>query len=565
MADDLIPPQIRNGGTGSVQVGGAGGRDYRDVQSPENVRTDLPDNGAAARAAALSGLFKEFEGVSSDVYNKVQTHAGELAGAASGATGSPGYKQGLERFTAYGRAFNNAATGAYAVQAEAQADDAATSQRIKANNNPDTFVATYTATRDAVLKNAPADAVPMLTELYNKRLAQGLASIRGDQLVEQKNLQRKTYDEGIQRDTSSVAILQGSENPQDHLEAADQWVKLSAKINGGVTSGLYSTAEAQAMEINAHREVTAQVFQTQVDKELARPDGHTDILLNNFRSAHIANLSNPNEPPILSEAEYQKLMQDATTKIREARLLQEMEKVQGQTAERLKHEAGDDQYTSQFFQGGLTVRGIDNGLRNGDLTAPMARTLYGLVEGNIANGKGNTTLLFKLHNDPGLLDMKPADVLRYVGPGGLNGTQAETLAKEIDTRNNGYENTQQFRQGRDAIGAELKIPPGDHIDSLDPEKAKAYVNAVQEYRHIIDATDPAKRTQSMATAAETAITHIRQREATSQITQFQNDIKAQTSSHGPGSGVPWSKEKMDAYVKDKEAAIARAQAVAKGQ
>ena len=109
-----------------------------------------------------------------------------------------------------------------------------------------------------------------------------------------------------------------------------------------------------------------------------------------------------------------------------------------------------------------------------------------------------------------------------------------------------------------------KIPPGDHMDALDPEKAKAYTEAVQEYRHIVDATDPSKRTSSMATAAQTAIATIRRREATVEVTQIQNDMKLAMSSHGPGSGVPWSQEKLDKYMKDKQSAFKQAQATAKG-
>src|SRR5438132_5188212 len=111
----------------------ASGIDYRSLQAPDQVRTDLPDSGAAARAQALHAAFKEFEDVSGNIYNQVQTHAGALAGAASGDTGHPQYREGLARLTAYGRAFNNAATGAYAVQAEAQAEDAAARRRVQAN------------------------------------------------------------------------------------------------------------------------------------------------------------------------------------------------------------------------------------------------------------------------------------------------------------------------------------------------------------------------------------------------------------------------------------------------
>ena len=316
MADDFIAPIEPGQGTASQGQRPLGGApDYRQLQNPAQVRTDLPSSGAAERAAELGRVFKEFSSEAINVSNTLGTQAGAIAGAAAGATGHPQYRQGLERFSAYSQAFNNAATGAYAIQAEAAADDAASRLRVEANNDPATFAATFSARRDAVVKQAPPQAQAMLTELYNKRLANGLAAISGDRATEIRNTQRNIYDEGVQRQTSRVAILQGSPNPQDQLAAEDEHAKLSALIEGGVASGLYSKAEAEAMHVNSMRAITAQVFQTQFDRELNGPDGALGAvkLLDNFQSAHLTNLADKNAVPILSEPEYQKLYADGVS------------------------------------------------------------------------------------------------------------------------------------------------------------------------------------------------------------------------------------------------------------
>lgn len=541
---------------------GSVGVDYRELQAPEQVNTDLPDNGAAARAAALGGLFKEFEGISGDIANKAATQAGAIAGAASGNTGAPDYKQGLARFTAYGRAFNNAATGAYAVEAEAQADDAAARLRVQANNNPDTFRATYGAVRDAVLKEAPPDAKAMLAELYNKRLASGLAAISGDQAQEQRTLQRQVYDEGVARLTSRVAILQGSANPQDQLEALDEHTKLSLLIDGGKNAGLYSDAEAKAMNIGAMRTITAQVFQTQVDRELAKPDGDVITLLDRFREAHQQNLANTNEEPILSEPEFQKLMGDATTKIREQNLLVSMNKREGKTAEELKYEAGDKNYTSLLFKGQLTERLLDLGVTNGDLKPETARALRSqMLNGDQA--KSDQAAVFKLHNDPNFLDFSVQDVANY--PGNISWADRLKAVDEIQKRNNSWEGTQNVKQAKGQISAALKIPPGTPVASLSDEQRRSLTDATQEFIQALNATDPAKREGSAASIAQTVIKHAQQREAAADVTAYMRAKQAFITRSGPNGSDPANTKDFQDRLKHYDDLIKQAQSTAKGE
>ncbi len=536
------------------------GQDYRQLQAPVGVDTSLPDNGATARAAALGGAFKEFEGLSNDVYTKLETHAGALAGAASGATGSPDYKQGLTRFTAYSQAFNNAATGAYAVQAEAQADDSAARLRVQANNDPGTFSTTYTAVRDAVLKNAPAQAVPMLTELYNKRLAAGMAAISGDQAQQIQQTQRATYDEGVSRLTSRVALLQGSENPQDQLQAQDEHAKLSALIDGGVNSGLYSKAEGQAMQIGAMRTVTAQVFQTQVDRELARPDGDVVTLLDNFRKAHMANLADTTSTPVLSEPEYQKLMQDATTKITEQNKLIAMNKREGKSAEQLKYEAGDVQYTSLLFQGKLTHQLLDIAVRGGDLKPETARSLaQDLMHGDTPTDK---MALYRAFNDPNRLDWSSDDVAKMPN---ISGADKLKLMENITKARDNWEGTQSVKDAKGSISAALKIPPGTPTASLSDTQRRALTDANQDFISRMNALDPAKRNSSAASVAQDVVKAQAQKQAAADAQNYQTGRQTFITQHGPSSERPMDDKAYQARLKQYDDNIARTQAAAKGQ
>lgn len=561
MADDIIPA-IQSGGQAGAQRGNAGGVDYRQLQNPESVRTDLPDSGAAARAAELSSVFNEFEGISDNVYTKASAQAGALAGAASGATGSPQYKQGLARFSAYSQAFNNAATGAYAIQAEAQADDAAARLRVQANNNPATFQTTYSAVRDAVLKNAPAQAVPMLTELYNKHLALNLAAISGDQAAEQQRLQRSTYDEGISRQASRVAELQGSANPQDHLAAMDEHTKLSALIDGGVNAGLYSVAEGKALQINTMRQITSQVFSTQVDRELARPDGDVVTLLNRFRQAHLDNLNDPTAPPILSEGEYQKLMQDATTKLREWRLTEQMEHAGMKTAEQLRFEASDKAYTAGVLQHQVSDSQLASAIRNGDLKPETGRALHGLLAQGDTNIKSNPQAIFKVKNDPQYLNLTANDVAALPGgPDGINFTDKLHMIDDIDKRNNNWEGEQAAKDAKAKISIALKVAPG--ALGVSDEQKKAVGDATQEFIGKINALPAAQRSTAYGTVAQDVIRGVQQKEAAEQIQNLTNFKQSALKNHGPGSADVWSAEKMQDYQKKKDDAIASLKAAGK--
>lgn len=563
MANDLAPAVINNGGTGSSSASSSAGIDYRQLQAPEAVRTDLPDNGAAARAEELHHAFQEFEGISQNVYNKEATRAGALAGAASGNTGHPQYKQGLARLTAYGKAFNNAATGAYAVQAETQADDAATAQRIKANNNPDTFYATYTATRDAVLKEAPPDAVPMLTELYNKRLALGMAAIRGDMLTQQRDNDRKIYDDGIAKQTSRVAQLQGSKNMADHLLAEDEQVKLNLQIEGGFNSGLYSRSEADAMHYNSMRQITAEVYQTQIDDALKDPNGNPFELMERFRIAHEANLANPNEKPILSEPEYQKLQADATTKIREWNMARAYDRRDGRTEEELRYQAGDDLYTEMLLRHQLTEKALADAVASHNLKAERATALRSLM---LADSGGRPTkstpsAYARISGDPNFLDMKIEDI---AAPD-LSSADAIALYKEQQHRLATWENTQAVKDGQRDIDVALKIPPGTPSASLSDDQKKARVQANQEYLATLKATDPAKRDSMAKAVAQQAIDKINQRNAAEEVQQLKHFRDEAIKAHGPGSPDEWDAEKMKQYLKQKDDAIAAATARAQGK
>lgn len=569
MADELIPPAIRNGGAGPAPTTGRAdpGSFFQTGEvnaSGVDRAADVAGDAGAARARALGGLFKEFEGISSDIGTKATTQAGALAGAASGNTGHPQYKEGLARFTAYGQAFNNAATGAYAIEAEAQADDAAARLRVEANNNPATFAATYAAARDAVLKQAPALAVPMLTELYNKRLAAGLAAISGDQATEQKQLQAKVWEAGVQRQASRVATLMGSPDTQDQLAASDEQVKLGLMIDGGVKSGLYSEAYAQALHINSARDITKQVFTTHVDRALAEPDinqSNADVvrIMEKFRQDHLANLNSPNEPAILSENEFQQLMQTTTTRLREQRMLDMYTKSQAKTAEQLRYEEGDRVFTNLYLTHQLTASGLAAAVRTDNIRPERATALYNAM----ANGpvlRSDPKAYMEASRDPRFLDMKPEEIAALPN---ISNADKIKLGQEQQRRIASWEGTQAVKDAKYAISTKLKVPPGSLLVSDDQKKAVQ--NATLDFITRMSALDPSQRDSAAPRVAEEVIKAEHQREAAHALQQVEGFKQSFLRDHGPGSAQPWDAAKLEKKLKDYDTQIAGYAAQAKGQ
>lgn len=557
MADDLIPA-VQSGEGPAARSVPAIGPDYRSLQAPAVVNTDLPDNGAAAKAAVLAGTFKDFTDIGFKYEDQLQTKAGALAGAASGATGHPDYKQGLTQFTAFSRAFNNAATGAYAVQAEAQADDAAARLRVQANNDPGAFFTTFSAVRDGVLKNAPAQAVPMLTELYNKHLAAGMAAISGDQAEEIKQKNSATYQEGVQRQVSRVALLQGSNKPGDDLLAMDEHVKLTALIHGGVEAGLYSPAAAESMSVNAERAIFSQVFSTTVDSTIAN-GGDIVGLMDNFRQMHLADLGDTTKPPTLSESEYQKLYADATTKVREYNMLVAYSKRDGRTAEELKFEAGGRQATVLALKGQLSRAALAGMVDRGEVKDSEARAITGLMDNANVQPKSDSRAILRVQTDPDFLDKTNAEIASTPG---INSTDSLKLIDIRDKRKAGIEGTAQVRDAKAAIAAALNVK-GKNSAGLSDEERNAVATASVDLVTRLNKLPASEQVGSVARVAQEVIKDTRRQQAATDVNTLTMLRDSNIKAHSPGGGDVWPKEKMDAYIAKKNAAIKDAQDRAK--
>lgn len=202
MADnDLIPPQIANGGAGSAPTAGrVTAPDYRQIQNPAEVDVRGVDRAAssageagAARAAALSNVFKEFESTAFDAAGKLQSQAGQLAGAQAGLNPNFKPKTGLQAATVYGSSYDAAAHSTYVTSSQLALEKQLGDIEQSNVGNPDGFSSAATAAVQGSLKNMDPLYVPEMTNWAQSRIAAGLNRQNAQKAEDVRNTALATY------------------------------------------------------------------------------------------------------------------------------------------------------------------------------------------------------------------------------------------------------------------------------------------------------------------------------------------------------------------------------------
>ncbi len=574
MSTELAPDATAPTGTGPRGESGRPGIDYRQLQNPVMpISPDqLPSTGRAQEAETLAAALKDFSGKAQGVYNKEASQAGAIAGAAMGNAGTPELKTGLMRFTAFNQAYNNAATGAFLTESEIHAEDMASKARIQANNDPGAFQKIYGAAADAAVKEAPAQVQGAMRELYTRHMAAGVSALSESQALQIQQTQKAAYDEGTERAITRVAILQGSPAPADQAAGVDEHARLIARIQGGVTAGLYSPAEADAKIINATRGITSQVFTTNVDRELgnmAAGNGSSGIvnLLENFRKAHEANAADTTQPPTLSENEYQQLMQSAKQKLQQENIIEAYTRKDSKSAEQLKFENGDRTITVALATPGAdpaVIRQMVQGMvHTEDLKPEVGRAVLNSLDRG-RDAPPNKRGLFDALNNPARFDWKTTDITHMIDTGQLNSAQAIELTQKIETQRQGWEGHAAIRDAHAMLNDKLKIPSGIALETASDEQKKAAADAGVEFTKQMNAIPVDKRDGEAPRIANNVALEIQAKEADAKAAAYAASRKWVDKNYGPG-GVNYQsdtdyvarKERNEKQIKDAQAEAAQ--------
>lgn len=464
--------------------------DYRSVQAPSVLDgpNTIPDNGAAGAATALANAFKQFSSDAYDVGAKARTIQGQQEGAAAGAAGVPDTKS---NFTVYGDAYNNAATRSYAIQSEATAEDTASKLQVEANNDPSVFQATYSAARDATLKIAPREAQAAIADMYNKRLATGMATLAQGQAAQIQKNDRVNLAEGISRQTDRVAQLRAAGDPDSMNQADEEQVKLNLLIDGARNTNTISQQEQAAMHISSQKAIVTQTVEAQFQRVLQDPHSNPVDFIEHFEKQNLLQ----GDEAVLPPDEIKQIKQNLFSNLRQYNEMQSMNRRNGKTEEQLRLEEGDRVYTAQLFSGQLTLQKLTDAVTSQNLKPETARTLAtSLLSGD--KDKSDPKTLFDYKTD--LLNHTPADI--EANPK-LTWADKATLTDEYQKRSSGWEGTQNAKEAKARIDRALGIVPGTITQMLSPEEKRQRQDGLTSWYTQMTDVDPAQReAQAIPTA-----------------------------------------------------------------
>lgn len=182
------------------------GIQYRQLDAPEQLNTNVPDNGAASAYRSLAGAFKDFSDTGFNIGDKLQAKAGEEAGIAAGSSGkAPVEKSPLaEMMTPYGHAYNTAAEATYI--AKTHIDAASTLAQIEQETGGD--LPTYQARADAYVsqlqKSMPANYWNKISPMIQGRATAGALKVHAEQIHQQGE---ESYDSLMKSEPAMVGMV----------------------------------------------------------------------------------------------------------------------------------------------------------------------------------------------------------------------------------------------------------------------------------------------------------------------------------------------------------------------
>jgi hypothetical protein len=253
---------------------------YRELKAPSVIDTGISQSNAGSEADALARAFGQFEATTGQFGAELRGMQGEQEGDATGATGEPGFRTGPSASTAYGQAYNNAATRSYAIQLDADADESEARIRAQAGTDPEKYKALMNARVEGLMKEADPRATGLIQETYARRIGAGTAALVQAQALEVKNESRVTTKNGATQSVERIGRLR-AEGDHDGAEIEKQ--KLDAMLQSAEADGTFTPAEMKMLRRDADVGLIAQEEKGLFAAELQKPDGDPNTYLENLR------------------------------------------------------------------------------------------------------------------------------------------------------------------------------------------------------------------------------------------------------------------------------------------
>jgi hypothetical protein len=517
---------------------------YRDTIRPSLIDTNIPSSGEAQAAEALARSLKDFERLGTDTIGTIREEQGRREGAEAGRTDDPGFRTGMRSLTAYGRAYNDAATRSYAIQSEAAADEAATRLELEAGNDPEVFKATFGARRDATLKAAPPEARVILSEVYDRRMAAGVQRLIGAQGIEMRNRARTDVAEGMKRSVDRIGQLLASNDPAQHAQADEELVKQSLMIDAAMADGTLSKVEGGALRVDAARAVTAQTVAYRFRAEMDNPYGDPVAFIERLKEMNKTSAALPPD-------EEEKLVTGLLNELQEKNALAAAGRNAQFAQQKVRWDAGEHTATQLLVDGRLTMNRISQMLEDDQIDPAIARTLRDdLKAGNDRPDDERE----RFYVETTLLEHTEEEI-------GQNSqlswkTRRELIAKRRDLAS-GWRGTQQAREGAERIDRALGLPPGGALNQmLDLTVRKQRERALTAWYDKVDALPPAERQTKAIELAEEISDDVIRGNTARRLDTMRKRLEAVKTAAGPVEEMGEQQRKdFEADIAKREAAI----------
>jgi hypothetical protein len=509
---------------------------YRDLQRPSMLETGIVDQSSARTMQQLADTFKSFEEKANNGVSLLRTQQGQEEGAQQGATGDPQLRKGLRSLTAYGRAYNNAATRSYLISAEADANDTATRLEGEAGTDPEKFRATFGKVREEILKSSDPALRGALDEMFTQRMSSGYQRIEMARQAEVKSEQRATTAEGITRAVDAIGRLRASDDEESFFRAEEEEAKLGLLIDGAVADGTLSVTEGAALKVDAARAVVKQTVVSRFVRELDNPYGDPIGFIEKLREANKTAEALPPDEEV-------KLQDSLLAELRERNSLRSAKMTAENNARSLRYLEGDRSATASLLSGRLTQRQLLQMVEADRLDPADARTLLNELQ---AGDPGNSDPRELFSVETNLLETPEEDIRANAS---LSWADRSRLIQKRREEAAGWKGTQQAQEGANRIDRALGLAPNTMRAALSEEEARQRDTALTEWYNLVEALPPEERQSKAIELAEQVNSRVIKSNARDEADRVRSRLQRMKATYGSQS---LSKRKQEEY--DKEVA-----------
>lgn len=445
------------------------------------------DFSRAQTAGQLASVLSSFSQQAGQRYTQARAAAGSQAG--SEVTGTPTLKSG---FTAFGRAYNDAASRNYLISQYADMEAQLGRAEAESGSDPDKF----RAASEGMLRGVQKSAVPQLrgdlAAMYQRRIGEGTVRLTKMRIAEQKELNRAMLQKGLDTVSDSISRKFASGDPVAMQEAEEDEVHYALMVDGALNDGTVTPAEAETLKTEAAKRSTAQILTGMFENQIRVGDP-------------IAFISKVMQQPVanLSDAEKQGVVVDMFQRLNRYQALTAEDEQLQNAEQKSRWKEGERSATLSFLQGGLTIGGLSKMLANDQLDPAIARTLENQLS-SPQRHVDDPDVKFQVETN--LLSFEEEDIA--TAPGLSKATRADLILKRREEAE-GWRSDPGAQEALRRIDVAIGMPPGGTImANIDPTIMTKAGRAKSYFYDLIESTPEDQRRGQYIELGQKAIDYV---------------------------------------------------------